>query len=212
MRIPALAALLPKALPSKGLLVEWLEEGWGSGVETVAAACHLPLAAGRVWAVVEERDEFFPAPFGELCQNHPLLVVRSREVRERYWAVEECLRCSGVGLTWCRIDRPPPVVLRRWKLAVERGGGIGVLFRPKLHQKEPTWADVRWLVTPVPGTPEGRRWQVALLYSRGGFVTGVITLERHHATGVVRVVSPVGHSTVSTGGTCATAAACRAVG
>jgi protein ImuA len=185
--LPALTALLPRSLSPEGLLMEWLAEGPGTGVETLAFSGWAPR---RAWAVIDPERQFYPIAYG----LRPL-VLRPHSLQDGYWAVEQCLRCPGIGMTWCRIERAPPIVLRRWKLAAEAGGGIGMLFRPLTARREPTWADVRWLVTPKPGSALGRRWQIELLYCRGGFGGAAVTLDLHHATGAVRVVPELADST-----------------
>jgi protein ImuA len=210
--LPALSDLLPQSLSWRGLLVEWLSDGPGSGAEMLAARCGREIGDGRAWAVIDNRQEFFPAAFcaGEDHRPSPI-AVRPSSSQDTFWAVEQCLRCPGIGLTWCRIERAPPLVLRRWKLAVETGGGIGMLFRPLADRNQPSWADVRWQVTPEPGSALGRRWQIELLYCRGGFGGGAVTLEQQHATGAVRMVPELADSTVATRSARIAGATARAV-
>jgi len=41
---------------------------------------------------------------------------------------------------------------RRLQLAAEQGGGLGLLIRPEAVRHQPSWADVRLLVEPLPTT------------------------------------------------------------
>ncbi|MDX1970759.1 MAG: hypothetical protein SFV23_26570 [Planctomycetaceae bacterium] len=193
--LPALAALLPHAVSPRGLLVEWLSEGSGSGVVSLAARSVLQQLEQTAWAVIDPDGDFFPAMCGWSPSMSRPLVLRPGSAQDLFWTVEQCLRCPGLGLTWCRVERAPPLVLRRWKLAAETGGGTGFLFRPASARKQPTWADLRWLVTTQPGTAAGRRWRIETLYCRGGFSGAAVILEQHHATGAVRVVAELGSAT-----------------
>jgi hypothetical protein len=40
-------------------------------------------------------------------------------------------------------------MFRRWQLAAERGGSIGLLARPLTARSRPSWADVQLMVTPL---------------------------------------------------------------
>jgi hypothetical protein len=191
--------------------MEWLADGPGTGVETLARL-HWPSGPGPLWwAVVDADWQFSPVAAGWSDQIRRPLVLRPGTERDTFWAVEQCLQCPGIGLTWCRIERAPPLVLRRWKLAVEAGGGVGMLFRPVSARRQPTWADVRWLVTPVRGSEQGRRWRVELLSCRGGFGGGTVLLEQSHATGAVHVVPELADSTALSGAAGTAGAAVRAV-
>src|SRR6185295_7649767 len=70
---------------------------------------------------------------------------------------------------------------RRLQLAAECGNTLGLLVRPARLQREPTWADVRWLVEPLPG--EGAwRLRVELLRCRGRNSGQVVCLELDEST------------------------------
>jgi protein ImuA len=70
---------------------------------------------------------------------------------------------------------------RRWQLAAEEGGCLGLLLRPEAARNGPSWADVRLWVEPllrqVVGGDSSRRWtelsskrplRIVLLRCRGG--------------------------------------------
>src|SRR5207245_6291702 len=102
------------------------------------------------------------------------LLVCPATQQEACWAIEQCLRCPGVSATWAWVDqRIPTQVHRRWQLAAEVGGGVGLFFRPESARREPAWADLRLLVTPrAGGQGETRRVRIEVLY-RGGGLGGV---------------------------------------
>jgi hypothetical protein len=41
--------------------------------------------------------------------------------------------------------------MRRWQLAAKSSGAIGFFVRPAAAQREPSWAEARIAVTPLPG-------------------------------------------------------------
>jgi len=100
-----------------------------------------------------------------------------------------------VSATWAWIDwRIPERVHRRWQMAAEVGGGVGLLFRPIGARREPVWADLRLLVTPqAGGQGETRRVNIEVLYRRGGKGGSARAWEIDHAAGNVRLVPEVAH-------------------
>ncbi len=50
-----------------------------------------------------------------------------------------------------------PMIFIRLQLAAESGGALGLLVRDKAVRGQPSWAEVRWQVSPCPSTPEERR-------------------------------------------------------
>lgn len=203
--IPALDGLLPGGGLEPGSLVEWLATVEGSGAASLALqGVPSVLGQGTVWAVVDPTGEFHsPAVLGWGVPLDSLLLLRPASVADTAWAVEQCLRCTAVGTTWVQIETVPDRVLRRWKIAAETSGGLGVLFRPGRMRQHTSWADVRWLVQPRPEVnTTGRRLRVELLACRGTFAGGSVELDVNHATGDVCLVSAVASP----------ATACRASG
>ncbi len=71
-----------------------------------------------------------------------------------------------------------------------------MFFRPETARSEPVWADLRLLVTPMPGgRDETRRVRIDVLYHRGGWGGTFQVWEIDHAEGVVHLVSEVANST-----------------
>jgi len=104
------------------------------------------------------------------------------------WALDQSLRCLAVAavLAWpARLDGH---TFRRLQLAAEEGGGLGLFVRPQAAEHEPSWADVRLLVEPLPGEGSaGRRLTVRLLRSRGGADGRQIDLEIDDETSTLRL-------------------------
>lgn len=192
--VPALDGLLPGGGLEHGSLVEWLVPVDGSGAASLALQGVRPALERRaVWAVVDPAAEFYsPAVQGWGIALESLLLLRPTSIADTAWTVEQCLRCTAVGVTWIQMETLPERVLQRWKIAAQVGGGVGVVFRPARTRRQTSWADVRWLVDPRPGTSTpGRRIRVELLMCRGTFAGGSVELDVNDATGDVRLVSAV---------------------
>lgn len=182
-------AVLDDVLPDGGLrrgtLLEWVNgEGPGSGAATLAL-----LAAGGMLrnesavagqpgtlAVIDRDGGFYMAAAAALgLSSEKVLVVRPGTTSEWLWTVEQVLRSAAVDvvLTWAGAldDR----VFRRWQLAAEVGGGVGMLVRTADVVRDGSWATVRILVRGGVGEKanvraKGRRWAVSVL--RGGVGCG----------------------------------------
>jgi protein ImuA len=178
-----------------GATTEWLVEKEGGGALTSAFQIMSQSSAARgTWAIIDPaRECYVPALSGWGIDPSRILVIRPATVAETCWAIEQCLRCPGVTATWAWIDkRIAARVHRRWQLAAEVGGGVGLIFRPITAEREPVWADLRLLVTPQAGSDgDTRRVIIKELYRRGGLGGGTQAWEIDHAAGVVRLVPEV---------------------
>jgi hypothetical protein len=178
-----------------GGIVEFLVTKAGAGASTYALQIVSRSVSSRgVWAIVDlARECYIPALSGWGIDPGRLLVLRPATLPEACWAIEQCLRCPGVSATWALLDwQIPARVHRRWQLAAEAGGGVGLFFRPNTARREAVWADLRLLVTPqAGGNMETRRMEIEVLYRRGGRGGNPQSWEIDHAAGVVRLVPEV---------------------
>jgi protein ImuA len=196
---PVQSAAENGSLPELGIrpggIVEWLVARHGAGAVTSALQIVSQSSAGRgVWVVVDPaRECYVPAFSGWGVDPSRILLVRPATLEETIWAIEQCLRCPGVSATWAWVDqRIPAQVHRRWQMAAEVGGGVGLFFRPVWARREPIWADLRLLVTPrAGGQMETRRVHIEVLYRRGGRGGSAQAWEIDHAAGNVRLVPKV---------------------
>jgi len=202
---PALSAV-PKGLSTElgvrpGGIVEWLVASQGAGGFTTAVQIMSQYSGGRgVWAVVDPaRECYIPALSGWGVDPSRTLLVRPASLQETCWSIEQCLRCQAVSATWAWIDeRIPARVHRRWQMAAEVGGGVGLFFRSISARREPVWADLRLLVTPeAGGQGETRRVRIEVLYRRGGSGGSAQAWEIDHAAGLVRLVPQVADPTTA---------------
>jgi hypothetical protein len=126
-----------------------------------------------------------------------MVIIRKQRGHTRgdlIWAIDQALRSGAVAAVYAEIgDWLDPADARRLQLAAEAGGAVGLFVRPTGLRPAATrsvaknsaatrsaaknsaatrasFADVRWIVSPLPGHG-GRRLQVELDRCRGG-VTG----------------------------------------
>jgi protein ImuA len=190
------SGLSPQLGVRPGGIVEWLVAREGAGAVTLALQMMAQSIGAGVCAVVDFAREFYaPALPGWGIPPEKILVIRPATLQETCWSIEQCLRCPGVSATWAWVDqRFPPRVHRRWQMAAETGGGVGMFFRPAQARREPIWADLRLMVTPEPGGQgETRRLHIETLYRRGGLGGLPQAWEIDHAAGLVRLVPEVAH-------------------
>jgi hypothetical protein len=151
----ALDRLLPSGGFVRGSLVEWLGlRGGGAGTLALLAARQAAKEGGSV-VIVDRRRWFYPpaaAAWGLDPQR--LILVWPSSLREELWAVDQSLRCTAVAAVWARPERLEERWFRRWQLAAEEAGTLGLLLRAARVRKEPSWADVQLLVAPVAGLSE----------------------------------------------------------
>jgi hypothetical protein len=130
-----------------------------------------------------------------------LLVVQPATEADNHWTLDQALRCAGVAALLAWPDRLDGRTFRRLQLAAEEGGGLGLLLRTQAAQAEPSWADVRLMVEPLPAaeTSRGRRLRIDLLRCRHGAGGQSIDVEIDDETHTVHLASPVAAATVRHG-------------
>lgn len=150
--------------------------GTGAATLACAVACRLARAAAgspRALVLVDRTGWFHPPAvlpwLGGDQTDVRLVVARPAHDEEEIWAIDQALRCPGVAavLAWPRegvaaglggasaARRRPPrpwaVAMRRWQLAARAGGAVGLFVRPLAAADEPSWAEARIAVAPLPG-------------------------------------------------------------
>jgi hypothetical protein len=199
--VPALDQLLPARGLKTGDFTEWLSGTADGGLTfaLLAASQALRTHEGAAVAVIDQEGWFYPAalprwgiPFDQL------LLLRPKTSADALWSWEQTLRCPGIAACVGWLPEASSVALRRLQVAAEQGGGLGLLVRPLRALQSPTWAEVRWRVTPAPINPlkarpgpmRGRRFRVELVRCRSQLGGGVADVEfSPYAAIPLRVVS-----------------------
>ena len=149
---PALDQVLPQGGLEAGSLVEWLSQGPGSGTLPLALQMARQVCGERGLLVMVDRTHRLYPPaletWGFSLQR--LLWVRPESVEDERWAVDQALRCPGVSAVWCSMGALDSRWLRRFQLAAETGGTLGLLERPRTVRGQPSWADLQIVSRPRP--------------------------------------------------------------
>jgi hypothetical protein len=174
--------LLPDAGFRRGTLVEWLSAGPGSGAGTLGLiAAREAAAQGGAIVVIDREGLFYPPAAVRLgIELARLIVVRPASAEDHDWAWDQVLRTPGVAALWGSVPAQDDHTLRRWQLAAETSGAIGLLVRPQAVRHDPSWADLRLLVEPVAaprGAGRNRRLRITPLRLRGGRAGRSVELE-----------------------------------
>ncbi len=187
--ISAFDAVLPSRGWQGATLVEWLADPGSGAVELAYRSLRPLLASNGLLCVIDPARTCFPRRTLVEPQVR-CLVLHPQPGHETWWATEEVLRCPGVAVTWCFLDAIPERVLRRWQLAAEAGGGLGMLFRPQTMPQQRSWCDLRLSVTPVPNSSRtSRTVRVQVVSCRGRLGGQAVMLELHHAPDTRDLVS-----------------------
>lgn len=126
--------------------------------------------------VVVDRTGWFhpPAVMPWLGDERRLVVARPARDDDEIWTIDQALRCTGVAavLAWPRnrvgrstttrgsrlVGSAPggalqqwSTAMRRWQLAAASSGSVGLFVRPLVARSEPSWAEARIAVAPLPG-------------------------------------------------------------
>jgi protein ImuA len=194
----ALDELLPEKGFCRGTLVEWLSAGEGVGAGTLALlAAQRACREGGIVAVFDRRREFCPPAAVRLgIQAEQLVVIHAGTAADDHWAIDQALRSPAVAAVLAWPERLDDRTFRRWQLAAEEGGCLGMLLRAESARSQPSWADVRLLVGGVKGdspifadakigtvpgkigtAPGKRLLRIALLRCRGGNVGRCLDVE-----------------------------------
>jgi hypothetical protein len=116
--------------------------------------------------------------------------VRPQNDRDETWAIDQALRSGGASAVLAWPDKLNDHLFRRLQLAAEAGDTLGLFIRPARAIAEPSWAEVRWLVEPLPSLPSrageaSHRVQLTLLRAPGRTTLAAQKLALNLETGEV---------------------------
>lgn len=193
----ALDRLLPHRGFRWGTLVEWLAAEPGGGAETLALyAAREACRAGGTLVVLDRLREFYPPAAVRLgLDPEAMIVVHTLNETDHLWALDQSLRSLGVAAVLAWPEQLDGRTFRRLQLAIEQGGGLGLLVRSERMRNEPSWADLRLLVEPVPvaSAAAPRRLRVHVLRNRGGTSGESVEVEINDETRPVHLASRLAH-------------------
>jgi hypothetical protein len=211
----ASSRLLPPPLRErtggKGKRVESIGEssqsvGESSPIESTHLTPHPnPLLQGErgqdmpvVWC--DPHGEVYPPALAAMGFDlSKVYLLHPQSPADETWAVTECLRCRGVGAVIATApEKLSRIEARRFQLATERGGTVGILLRQKGRGDHVYAAATRWLVAPHPGERTVQRWKIQLLHGHGGRVGQTVFLEYSRENHSVRAVEKLSRRPAAT--------------
>jgi hypothetical protein len=139
----AIDELVPQGAFRRGTLVEL----FGSGTPLAVVLAREALRPGGAVTVIDHQRRFYPPAAASMGFDLGRLIVVQPD--EPDWITIQALSCPAIDAVLCWPDRLNAKMFRRWQLAAERGGSIGLLARPLTARSGPSWADVQLVVTPL---------------------------------------------------------------
>ena len=151
-----------------------------------------------IWC--DPRREVYPPAMASLGLDlSKVYLLHPDSAADEAWAVTECLRCRGVGAVLAGVgEKLSRIQARRFQLAAENGGSVGILLRQKGRGDHVYAAATRWLVAPHPGERTVQRWTIQLLHGHGGRVGQTVFLEYSRENHSVRAVEKLADRQVAT--------------
>lgn len=186
-RFSAGGAVLDAMLPHRGLrqgtIVQWVGDASGNGaasLATIAAAgiAHSEVSGSKPLVIFDFGlgKNFYPPAAISLGVPADRMVIVSKKKHhtnaDMIWAIDQALRCDAVAAVWAELgpwlnDRDA----RRFQLAAEAGGTVGLFVRPAEVRRRPSFSDVSWHVSSIQDPTCGsanRRLRVEIDRCRGG--------------------------------------------
>lgn len=167
----------------RGTVVEYLAERGCGATALALLAAREACRDGGALAIVDRASAFYPPAGGAFGVDQDTILVRPRSRKDELWALNQTLRCPGIGAVLCWPERLEERAFRGLQLAAEQGGAVGLFVRPASARGRPTWSDMQLLVEPLPGEAF-RRLRVEVVRSRGGYegAIGIVELDDETAT------------------------------
>jgi len=197
-------SMLDSALPgggySPGTIVEWVDggerasrefgssRGFGSSGGFGNGSFYLALTAARCamqdsnkyLVVIDSEESFYPpaALYMGIAMER-VIVLRPPSFEDAMWAIDQSLRSSAVAAVVARLEKLSDLNARRFQLAAEQNGALGLFLRPASARSQPSWSEVQWGVRnqrrlQSPKTPEpmalatgSPRIQISNVFSNG---------------------------------------------
>ena len=186
----ALDKLLPEQGWRRGSVVEWLSPGQGSGAGLLALlTARQAYERGGAVVICQQRAAIYPPALAQLGFDlSRVVLVCAPDATAEHWAIDQALRSPAVAVVWAKLAKLDDLTSRRFQLAAESGGALGMFVRPSRIRGQPSWAHWQLAVEPLPTTGD-RQWRLELLRSRGPITAQALTIQWNDLTHVLDAVS-----------------------
>ncbi len=199
----AIDRLLPDGGYSRGSLVQWITAG-GAGADFLSLlVARQACEDGGALVVIDPQNQFYPpaaAALGIKLDN--LIVLQAGNQVSRHsptttppmtqsvlpddsstaagekdllWAIDQSLRCPAVAAVWGPLETIDERWFRRFQLSAESSGCLGLFIQPLAAARQPTWAEIQWLVAANPAACEGHARHESLSSSHTNDPRSVLT-------------------------------------
>ena len=169
----ALDTILPANGFARGTLIEWIAQPQsqsqsnrsahpsrsfprqrnaidGSGAMMLAfAAAKEACRDGGAFVILDQHRTFFPpAALAQGFRSRQLVIVQPKSKKDLDWSLHQALNCPAIAAVWATLDEVDEYAFRRFQLAAENSGCIGLLGRSVHAIAQPSWSDMQLAVTP----------------------------------------------------------------
>jgi protein ImuA len=147
----AIDRYLPNGGYACGSMVELIRNDprTGTGVLSLALMMAKPaMANGKYLVIVDPLKQVYPPALQAMgIPLERLIALQPENPSDIVWGIDQAMRCSAVGAVICEMNALDDRIARRFQLAAEQGGGLGILVRDRSSAKRhPSWADVQWMI------------------------------------------------------------------
>jgi hypothetical protein len=149
---PELDCLLPASGFKAGTLCEWFVKQPGSMAGMVALWMAQQACEAHATLVVVDPERWFypPAAAAWGVDLQRLIIVRPDHPEDALWALDQAFRCTAVQAVWSWLETLNDRWFRRFQLAAEHHGALGMLLRPYQQRGRPSWAELQLVARAVP--------------------------------------------------------------
>ncbi len=168
-RVSSGSAVIDRLLPGghqggyqRGTLVQWLTGGGQAADYLSLLAAKQAAVDGGAIVVFDPQHQFYPPAAAAIGINlDNLIVLKSSSSKsspgcsfeneeldsDLLWSIDQALRCPAVAAVWGSLGRIGERWFRRFQLSAESSGCLGLFVQPIAQIRQPSWADVQWLVS-----------------------------------------------------------------
>lgn len=156
--------LLPESGFQRGSLIQWLTGGGQATDYLSLLAAKQAAQDGGAIVIFDPYNEFYPPAAAVIGINlDNLIILKSSQSASQpnsrasfgneeldsdlLWSIDQALRCPAVAAVWGPIGRIGERWFRRFQLSAESSGCLGHFVQPVQQARQPSWADVQWLVS-----------------------------------------------------------------